>query len=94
MQQPLCHLYFVSVMEKYTVRDLEVHNLVHVAGMIQKVLLEQKNDEEAVLLQLEVQAVIQVLTQRLALLFNPSRLHTVRRIMEQINRLEYNKRKI
>lgn len=77
-------------MEDYTLMsDFEVHNLVDVAEKIQNELLRQKKGEEGILLQLELQAVIQVLTQRLALLLDSSScLGSMHDIIKQINRLE------
>lgn len=73
MQQPLCHLYFLTVMERLSSDSqcFTLSTLVRKATYIQN-RLEAEEGGEAVLLQLELQAVIQVLIQQLALHLHPS----------------------
>ena len=92
MQQPLCHLYFLTVMEHlwsehHQSISSELSSLAEFAVSIQKTL-ETAADEEAVLLWIELQAVIQVLIQHLAWHFDPEfadRLSAVSEILEDIN---------
>ena len=92
MQQPLCHLYFFTVMEHlwsehHQSISGDLSRLAQFAVSIQKTL-ETAADEEAVLLWIELQAVIQVLIQHLAWHFDPAhkeRISAVSDILEDIN---------
>ena len=72
MQQPLCHLYFLCVMEhltsskKYSTQSYIIEAAVSIQNQ-----LETAVDGEAVLLWIELQAVIQVLLHELASHLNP-----------------------
>ena len=65
MQQPLGHLYFLTVIENDNLREKNLDTLVGLASHV-KEKFENAIDGEAVLLQLEFQAILQVLTQQLA----------------------------
>lgn len=76
MEQPLCHVYFFTVMEhlwsKYNIKldTNKVNALVRLAGFIMK-QMEKTSDEEAILLRIELQALIQVLCYHLADCLDP-----------------------
>ena len=92
MQQPLCHLYFVTVMEHLWSKHCNVTHgrlsiLVTVIRDKQK-QLDTAQGGEAVLLYIELQAVTQVLIQQLALHLDPSqmnRLGDVQPLLHDIN---------
>ena len=92
MQQPLCHIYFLTVMEHLWSKHCNVTHgrlsiLVTVIKDIQK-QLHIVQGGEAVLLYIELQAVIQILIQQLALHLDPSqmyRLGDVQPLLHDIN---------
>lgn len=90
MQQPLCHLYFLTVME-HLCTEQHIPILVQLPVDIQKKLEPGTVEEtEALLLWVEYQAVVQVLIQQLALHFIPSQTHKlsdVQLVVEDINKL-------
>lgn len=103
MQQPLCHLYFLTVMEHLESQNEDQHNqyqhnedkhnkipsLVNFASDLQK-QLETSEDGNAILLWLELQAVIQTLLQQLAMNLDssqPSNLGNFRLLEDDINKL-------
>ena len=90
MQQPLCHLYFLTVVEQlWTDKHFKPNHYVQLVQGIQKEV-KTAGAEEAVLLHVELQSVIQVLIEQLALHFDPShfkRLGDVENIVPEINRL-------
>lgn len=88
MQQPLCHLYFLTVMEHLWTTHLS--KLVHLAEHIQK-QLKTAEGGEAIILRVELQAVVQVLIQRLAEHLNPLQIRKfgdVQSSVKDINKLE------
>lgn len=90
MQQPLCHLYFLTLMENRNLKDKNLYTLVCLGRDVKR-KLQCATDGEAVLLQLEFQAIIQILTQQLALHLDPSqsdRLGDVYDIKDEINRYD------
>lgn len=91
MQQPLVHLYFLTVMEHlcsehpYTSR---LATLVRSASNICK-HLETAEKGEAILLWVELQAVVQVLIQQLAVHLDPTQPHKlgdVQLIIDDLNK--------
>jgi len=93
MQQPLCHLYFLTVLEHLWSEHHRTHSklsiLVCSAKNIQKQLQDTAQEGETVLLQVELQAVVQLLIWQLALHLDPSqtqRLGDVQLILEDINK--------
>lgn len=94
MQQPLCHLYFLTVMEHlWSEQHYEPQDLSTFVRWISDIKkeLETAKEGEAVLLWVELQAVVQVLIQQLALHFNPletGRLGDVQLIVKDIDGLE------
>ena len=94
MQQPLCHLYFVTVMEHLWSKH---HSATH--GRLAILITAIKNTRkqldtsqggETVLLYIELQAVTQILIQQLALHLDPSqmyRLGDVQPLLHDINQL-------
>jgi hypothetical protein len=94
MQQPLCHLYFLTVMEHlssahhYNPHTSKLSVLLRSAVNIQKDL-ETAEGGEAVLLWVELQATVQVLIQELALHLNPAQSHKlgdIQLMMEDLNK--------
>ena len=94
MQQPLCHLYFLTVMEhlsgqqSYNLHGSKLSLLVRSAVGVQK-QLEVAEGGEALLLWVEFQAVVQVLIQQLALHLDPTVTHKlgdVQLIIDDINK--------
>ena len=79
MQQSLCHLYFVTVMEHlWSKHCCATHSrlsiLVTAIKNTQK-QLDAAQDGEAILLYIELQAVTQILIQQLALHLDPSQIY-------------------
>ena len=84
MQQPLCHLYFLIVLEHLLGKQRseqiiqQEHNhlisFIRMATSIQTTL-ETAVGGDAVLLQIELQAVTQVLLQQMAWHLNPKAIH-------------------
>lgn len=93
MSQPLCHLYFLTVVEHLLSEHADktrshLSSFVAAADNVQQ-LLKTAEGSEAVLLWVELQAVVQVLIQELALHLNPSevsKLGDVESILENINK--------
>ncbi len=75
MQQPLCHLYFLTIMEHYcsSLNHSESSQLPNMVTQVLKIQQELKDtsDDKAVVLWVELQVVIQVLIQHLAEHLNP-----------------------
>ena len=89
MQQPLCHLYFLTVLDNYLLRNSNVDTLLVFATKVQEKALSSPGDAKAILLAVEIQAIIQILIQRLALHFNPTqsqKLDNVLTSTDKINR--------
>ena len=90
MQQPLCHLYFLLVMEHLQASSYnqnEVPGLVRSASLLHSIL-ERGDCEDAVLLWLEFQAVIQVLIQKFAICLDPDhleRLGDIQLVLDDLN---------
>ena len=88
MQQPLCHFYFLTVMEYFWTTHLS--QLVNLAEHIQKQLNTAEGGEE-IILWVELQAVGQVLIQRLAEHSHPLQIRKfgdVQSCVKEINKLE------
>ena len=87
MQQPLCHLYFLTVMEHLSsAHDYNTHGsklslLVRAAFSIQT-QLETAEGGEALLLWVESQAVLQILIQQLALHLATYKLEDVQLVVD------------
>ena len=79
MQQPLCHLYFLTVLEHLQSRwnHHESNHLSNLVGTTKFLLKELKaaKIQEAVLLWIEQQALMQVLIQQLAEHLDPAQPH-------------------
>ena len=98
MQQPLCHLYFLTVLEhlmaKQNSESFLHHQHSHIAGLVRMAdsihnSLETAVGGEAVLLWVELQAVTQVLLQQLALHLDPNQMQMlgdVQQIVDDVNR--------
>ncbi len=93
MQQPLCHLYFLTVLEHLNNSTVQskLSYSVNLAFTVWKELEELGEiiNEESVLLRLEFQAIVQVMIQQIALHLdpkNPTKLGDLAQIIEDINR--------
>lgn len=94
MQQSLCHLYFLTVLEHLSGRHYKSESmpstLILYATSIQEQLkTARQRQEDSVLLWVELQAVVQLLLQQLALHLDPedpSKLGDIHRICDDINR--------
>ena len=89
MQQPLAHLYFLILLEHLQAQQYKLSSLVRIANFI----TEQCNspdvrEVESVILWVELQAVVQVILQELAVHLTPSKPHMgeVLLLMPDINR--------
>ena len=94
MQQPLSHLYFLTVMEHLLSRhhlksSSKLDSLVRIGSSVYN-QLETAQGGEAILLWVEFQAVIQVLIQQLAMHLDPSKPHRLgdaHLVLDDINKL-------
>ena len=87
MQQPLAHLYFLTLMEHLQRKTLS--GLVHPANAITKQFASPTLEEvKSVVLWIELQAVVQLILQKLAVHLNPSKLRMgeVHLVVDDINR--------
>ena len=95
MQQPLCHLYFATVMEHFwskhqdkTEGQIKLSTFVRVADYIQK-QLDTSEGKQSILLWVEFQAVVQNLIQELSYYLSPShpyKLGDVHSLLKDINK--------
>ena len=70
MQQPLCHLYFLTLLEHLLAEPQELNSLVRLVGVVgQWCDFDHLSPRHKLLLHIEKQAVIQVIIQRVAELF-------------------------
>ena len=92
MNQPLCHLYFLTVMEHLS-SDNQIgkfYDLIEWATQIKSKLDSEQTGEDIILLKLEFQAAVQVIIQQLALYFNPcdyQKQSDVSPVIQDINKL-------
>ena len=92
MQQPLAHLYFLTVLEHLQARDDMLSYLLRVASIItQRCATLASGEVESVVLWVELQAVVQLILQKLATHLTSSEPQTgeVQTLAEDINRLPY-----
>ena len=74
MQQPLAHLYFLTCLEHLQAHEYELTGLVRITNSITEQCASNTTGEvEAVVLWVELQAVVQVLLQELATHLNPTK---------------------
>ena len=89
MQQPLAHLYFLTVLEHLQAEGHKLSALVRTANNISKLCTSPTvGDRESVLLWVELQAVVQMVLQQLATHLDPSEPHRMGEIQplaEDIN---------
>ena len=88
MQQPLAHLYFLTVLEHLQAQKHNLTGLVCIANAITQECVSPANrEEESVVLWVELQAVLQVILQKLAIHLNPSdlRMGEIEPLKENIN---------
>ena len=74
MQQPLAHLYFLTVLEHLMSSQDKLANLVRTAKCIEGELESDHSDCDRVLMEIELQAYKQVVAQKFAKLVNPSKI--------------------
>ena len=89
MQQPLAHLYFLTLLEHLQATECKLSDLVRTANAITEECDSTTTGEiERVILWIELQAVLQVILQELATHLNPSDLHMgeVQPLEEDINK--------
>ena len=87
MQQPLAHLYFLTLLEHLEAKKYKLSGLVSIARKILEWCASPATGEmEAVVLWVELQAVVQVIIHGLATYLNPSKLRVGEIQMDNINR--------
>ena len=90
MQQPLVHLYFLTVLEHLQAEGHKLSSLIRTANTINQQCASSTTGEvENVLLWVELQAVMQVVLQELATHLDPSETHCMGEIQplaDDINR--------
>ena len=87
MQQPLAHLYFLTLLEHLQAKTYKLSGLVSFANkIIERCNSPAIGEVEAVVLWVELQAVVQVIIHRLATNLNPSKLRVGEIQMDIINR--------
>ena len=90
MQQPLVHLYFLTILEHLQAEGHKLSSLVRTANTINQQCASSTTGEvENVLLWVELQAVMQVVLQELATHLDPSETHCMGEIQplaDDINR--------
>ena len=94
MEQPLAHLYFLTLLEHLQAQRHKLSGLVRTANtIIQQCASPTTEKAESVVLWVELQAVVQVILQKLAVHFNPSKPHMeeIHPVVDDINRLCGNK---
>ena len=94
MQQPLAHLYFLTLLEHLKAQGHKLSTLVRYANVITQQCTSPATEEvECVVLWVELQAVLQVILQELAIYLDPSklRMEEVQLLVDDINRLCGNK---
>ena len=90
MQQPLAHLYFLTVLEHLMSESHKLSILLQKFKLIHRQATSQTTcDRDRVILWIELQAVIQVTAQQLALHLDPSKLesHEVLSVLNDINKI-------
>lgn len=91
MQQSLHHLYLVTIIEHLLSKHYgDSNTLPDLVTMACKIQEQMKISGETIVLQIELQAVIQVILQQLAMYFNPTishKLSDVQFILQDINKL-------
>ena len=89
MQQPLAHLYFVTLLEHLQAKEYKLSGMISIASAIIKQCASPATEEvKKVILWVELQAVVQVVLQKLANHLDPSkpRLGGIKLLMDDINR--------
>ena len=86
MQQPLAHLYFLTVLEHLQAQRHSLPGLVRTANTIIQQCASPTT--ESMVLWVELQAVVQVILQKLAVYLNPSKpdMGEVHPVVDDINR--------
>ena len=90
MQQPLAHLYFLTLLEHLQAQRHTLSGLVRTANAITEQFASPTSEEvKSVVLWIELQALVQLILQKLAVHLNPSKPHMeeVYPVADDINRL-------
>ena len=89
MQQPLSHLYFVTVLEHVLSDRQSLANMVRVAGQLSHLCTSGVSEEPAqqVVLQIELQAVLQLIAKLLGKLLDVTEMAEIKDSIMEINRL-------
>ena len=89
MQQPLAHLYFLTLLEHLQAQEHKLSGLIRIATAItQQCASPATGEVEVVILWVELQAVVQVILQKLANHLDPSKpcLGEIKLLVDDINR--------
>ena len=89
MQQPLAHLYFLTLMEHLQAQRHTLSGLLRIANAITEQFAPPTSEVvKSVVLWIELQAVVQLILQKLAVHLNPSKLRMgeVYLVVDDINR--------
>ena len=89
MQQPLAHLYFLTLLEHLQAQERKLSGLTRIAKIISQQCASPATEEvKKVILWVELQAVVQVVLRKLANHLDPSKPHLgeIKLLMDDINR--------
>ena len=89
MQQPLAHLYFLTCLEHLQTKKYKLTGLVRIANLITEQCASNTTEEvEAVVLWVELQAIVQVILQELATHLDPTifQMGQIELLTQDINR--------
>jgi len=87
MQQPLAHLYFFTVLEHLQAKNYQLSGLVRIANAImQECASSASREVEKMILWVELQGVVQVILQKLAMYPDQSVLQEVHQMKDDIHK--------
>ena len=89
MQQPLAHLYFLTCLEHLQAENYTLTDLVRIANLITEQCASNTTEEaEAIVLWVELQAIVQVILQELATHLDPAKFQMgqIELLTQDINR--------
>ena len=87
MQQPLAHLYFLTVFEHLLNREQSFPSLVRVSKKLSNDCCSGVAESNQVVLQIELQAALQVITKRIAVIVQTSEICTLTDSINDVNQL-------
>jgi hypothetical protein len=87
MQQPLAHLYFLTVFEHLLNREQSFPSLVFVSKKLSNDSCSRVAESTKVVLQIELQAALQVITKRIAVIVKVSEIFTLTESINDVNQL-------